>query len=259
MVELRKLVCELSSEKTQKPNSSILYKEEIAVRRLFSAREKCVVSCLNLCSFLRMLQDLGTISNEIQQLLGERTRIEREALDSKSDRESLKQDIKRKQDEMAVLAENVSTLESKLQRSHLESEMIASDINGTLNEISNALCSGVVFFQVLRGIASGPRVEKRLVCISKKELVVLDSDARKVWLRLILQEYRISLDYVDDSQQVTLKSITNDNEVLFRVPYEQSLSGKWIWALESVDSPGLVRSGPASPRNNRQSSPFRKR
>ena len=207
-----------------------------------------------------MLHDLGTMSNEIQQLLAERTRIERDALDSKSDRESLKQEIKRKQVGMALLEENVSTLESKLHRSHLESEMIVSDIKGTLNEISTALCSGVVFFQVLRGVASGPRVEKRLVCISKKELVVLDSDARKVWLRLFLPEYRISLDYVEDTQQVTFKSISNDNEVLFRVPYEQSLSGKWIWALESVDSPpGFVRSGPVSPRNNRQSSPLRKR
>ena len=209
--------------------------------------------------FLRMLQDLGTISNEIQQLQAERMRIQRDALDSKSDRESLKQDLKRKQVEMDLLAENVSTLESKLQRSHLESEMIVSDINETLNEISTALCSGVVLFQVLRGIASCPRVEKRLVCISKKELVVLDSDSRKVWLRLLLPEYRIFLDYVEETQKVTLKSITNDNEVLFHVPYEQSLSGKWIWALESVDSPGFVRSGPVSPRNNRQSSPLRKR
>lgn len=181
------------------------------------------------------MQEVGRISGDVERKLADRNQIESDVSELNSARDVLAADLEAKKAELEHLSEAFTRLDVEVERRKSELGRAVSDTDGVLGVISSALCSGILMFEPVRGFPALV-TEKMFVCVSSKELIVFDSQELKVWMRLAFAQFQVLIAYVENTQEIRVKGLVKDLEFVLRVPPEQSQTGKWLWALGSIEA-----------------------
>ena len=181
------------------------------------------------------MQEVGRISGDVERKLADRNQIESDVSELNSARDALAADLEAKKAELENLSEAFTRLDVEVERRKSELGRAVSDTDGVLGVISSALCSGILMFERVRGF-SDLVTETMFVCVCSKELIVFDSQELKVWMRLPFERFQVLIAYVENTQEIRVKGLVKDLEFVLRVPPEQSQTGKWLWALGSIEA-----------------------